>query len=336
MNGESSNRLIGLDLIKIIACFLVIGLHTCTPKNIQVCLSSIIYYTGVIAIPLFFITNGYLLFGKTKQNQWYSYKKIGRILLLTFILNGIICLYYAIIEHRFWNPIPEIVLNLFFQKGFFWHFWFFGSLILIYLVFPLLDSLYLHKQKYFIILSGFLIFTQCAIDVLNIYFLTKYNDVIYSHVPQAFWLESHFSYFLLGGILKLFKSRIMKYATIGNIVLLYGIAIVYQFFMIKNVYPELKCEFFHDNLIIICLSSLLFVYMSNIHQINIKSSRKIISTVASLIMVIYIIHPFVIMLYYQFIKIYINIVQLLTVFIISALLSWILLKIPYAKNIFRI
>jgi len=336
MNEESSKRLIGLDLVKIIACFLVIALHTCNTTNSQVSISSIIAYASVIAVPLFFMVNGYLLFGKTKQNKWYSYKKIVRILFLTFILNGIICLFYAISEHRFWNPIPEIVLNLFFQEGFFWHFWFFGALLLIYLVFPLLDNLYLHKQKYFIILSGFLIFTQCAIDALNIYFVIKYNDTIYSHIPQAFWIESHFSYFILGGVLKLIKPRITKSVALGSIFLLYGLTIAYQFFIEKNFYAGIKCEYFHDNLLIICLSTILFIYISNIQQIKIKNSGKMISTLASLVMVIYIIHPFVIMFYYQFIRIYINIIQLFMVFIISALLSWMLLKIPYAKNIFRI
>jgi len=336
MNEESSNRLVGLDLVKIIACFLVIALHTCNTKNFQISISSIIAYSSVIAVPLFFMVNGYLLFGKTKQNKWYSYKKIGRILLLTFILNGIICLFYAVTEHRFWNPIPEIVLNLFFQKGFFWHFWFFGALILIYLVFPLLDRLYLHKQKYFIILSGILILTQCATDALNIYHIIKYNDAIYRHIPQAFWLENHFSYFILGGLLKLIKPRITKSIAIGSIFLLYGIAIAYQLFIEKHFYPGIKCEFFHDNPIIICLSTILFIYISNIQQIKIKNSRKIISTLASSVMVIYIIHPFVIGFYYQFVRIYINIVQLFTVFIISALLSWILLKIPYVKTVFKI
>jgi len=337
---KASNRLVGIDLIKVIACFLVIVLHTCfTLNDSRVTISSIMYYTGVMAIPLFFMANGYLLFGKSRKDKWYSYKKIGRILLLAFIYCVIISIYNGVMYHQFLNPFSEMLSNLFFAEGYLWFFWFFGALILIYLIFPAIDYLYLHKLKYFFIFSGFLILAQCLVDFLNIYFSVEYNDLFQLHISQPFRLESHLSYFVLGGVIKLLKPRIQKYAKLRNVLLLYVLAIVYQFFMIKNFYPINYCEFFYDNIIIIGLCSLFFIYISNIQK---TKWDKEISLLASLVMVTYIFHHFVIIAYGRFAKIvgldflYIFIIKLIFVYIATSLLSWVLLKNPYLKEILKI
>jgi surface polysaccharide O-acyltransferase-like enzyme len=328
---ESAKRLIGIDLIKIIACFLVVVLHTC--RDSQINISSIMYYTGVVAIPLFFMTNGYLLFGKVNENQWYSYKKIGRILLLTVLLNCGISILYAVVKHSFRNPFPDVISNLFFQQGFFWHFWFFGALILIYVLFPVFNYLYQSKRKYFFILSASLICIQCLVDALNIYSTIKYHDLFQSHIPQTFRIESHFSYFILGGVLKLLRPKIAKYASLRNVLFLYGLAIIYQIFMTRKVYHTLYCEYFYDSLIVICLSVILFSYLCKIN--NVKWGG-VIYVMSSLVMLIYIFHPFVIRLYEAWIDINSHIIKLIIVFSVSALLSWIISKIPYAKVVFKI
>jgi len=338
VNEKVSNRLVGIDLVKVIACFLVIVSHT-SAIGFPVRFSSVMYYTGVMAIPLFFMTNGYLLLGKNGKDRWYSYKKIGRILLLTFIINVMLCILYVIIKHPFWNPISGVGINLFLQRGIFWHLWFLGALIIIYLFFPVLNFLYLHKQKYFFILSACLIFAQCFVDILNIYSSIKYNDIFQSHILQTYRLESHFSYFVLGGVIKLLKPKLIKYTKLRNVLLLYVLAIVYQFFIIKNVYHLSYFEFFYNNILIICLCVIFFLYISNIQS---TKWEKEISFLASLIMVIYIIHPLVMMAYSKFINIvaldYLNIdiIRIIAIYIASILLSWIVLKIPYAKEIFKI
>jgi surface polysaccharide O-acyltransferase-like enzyme len=57
---------------------------------------------------------------------------------------------------------------------------------------------------------------------------------------------------------------------------------------------------------------------------------------SNLIMLIYIVHPFVIMFYNKLVGIDLHIVKLIIVFGISTLLSWIISKAPYVKLIFKI
>lgn len=54
--------------------------------------------------------------------------------------NLLILIPVVVVRHKFVNPITLFLKSLF-QQGYLWHFWFFGSLILIYLVMPLLYRL---------------------------------------------------------------------------------------------------------------------------------------------------------------------------------------------------
>jgi surface polysaccharide O-acyltransferase-like enzyme len=114
-------RYAGLDVVKVFACFLVVTLHTCT-RNTDVTFSSILYYSSVVAIPLFFMVNGYLLFGRTQKDKWYSYKKIFRILFMVFILNIFVSLFYYLSGKYFSNPFFMMFQGLVFQNGLFGHF----------------------------------------------------------------------------------------------------------------------------------------------------------------------------------------------------------------------
>ena len=74
------NRDSSLDLIKIIAVFGVISLHTvdCTTGlgfSSSHIVPNIVYNIGVIAIPLFFMVNGYLLIGKTSKPNAYILRR---------------------------------------------------------------------------------------------------------------------------------------------------------------------------------------------------------------------------------------------------------------------
>ena len=77
-----------LDLIKVIACFLVVTLHTVRDgldegrNNIGL----ILFDLGVFAIPLFFMVNGYLQLRKEKVSYKYCFKKIIRIFIIVLIV----------------------------------------------------------------------------------------------------------------------------------------------------------------------------------------------------------------------------------------------------------
>ena len=76
-----TKREYNIDLLKILATYLVIILHSaCSGVGYKVFdISLFIYYIGGFAVPLFFMINGYLQL--QKQNDYkYVFHKIMRIL----------------------------------------------------------------------------------------------------------------------------------------------------------------------------------------------------------------------------------------------------------------
>lgn len=68
-------RLLSLDFIKLFAMFGVICLHT-EMNFYENPLAQFLYMTAVVSIPLFFMTSGYLLYGKQSVDYHYSAHKI--------------------------------------------------------------------------------------------------------------------------------------------------------------------------------------------------------------------------------------------------------------------
>jgi surface polysaccharide O-acyltransferase-like enzyme len=238
---------------------------------------------------------------------------------------------YFILKQKLSNPFSNTVNNLFFQSGRFGQFWFLGALIIIYISFPLLDRTFINGKKYFEITAIILIGLQIFVDGINIYYSINYNKVFQELIPQTFRIESHLSYFLIGGIVRKYNNKLRKYASLPLICIVYLISIYYQFYMIKTIYPNLHCEYFYNSIITIILSVSIFVYIINK---NIKSD--IIVKISKLTMLIYIIHPFIINLYNKYIEININMIKLLSVFLISTIISSVITKIPYTKRLYKI
>ena len=131
---------------------------TNTELKIFIPMTSSLNTSGEFAIPLFFMVSGYLLANK-KLNINYSKRKIGGILRFVIITTTI-----YVIGSFLYDLIVIGHLNLdcynkfgtytqwFIQKGGMWQYWYFASMIIIYLISPILDKL-IHSDKLLIFLS---------------------------------------------------------------------------------------------------------------------------------------------------------------------------------------
>jgi len=334
----SKERILGLDLIKATACVMVIVLHTCftwddTP---QLKVVSILYYASVIAVPLFFMVNGYLLFGRTAGDRWYSIRKIGRILLLTFLLTCVFDVCEMFYHHSFHipNPFVDTLRALFSHKQFMVHFWFFGALIVLYLAFPLLDFLFCKHKKIFTAIFFMLFLTQQCVDVSNIVSAIKNNGWMYQwNYMQIHKPEVYFSYFVLGGMMKLYAPIIRRFAVPKIILPLYAGVILYEFLLANFLYSTYYLEIYYNSLFVIALCSLVFVAIAE--KKNIPCQRPV-TLIAGLLMPIYIIHPYIA----DFLKITIHFYDFLIWFILtlglSVLIGWLLMKIAIVRKLIKI
>lgn len=332
-------RNIGLDLLKVLACFAIIVLHTTGPNNSFSL--NYVYYLGGFAVPIFFMVNGCLLLNKKNINYNYTIKKIINILIVVFSWNFLLTLAMLILKKNFLNPF-YLSFESMIQKGYFFQFWFFGTLIIIYLLLPLIFK-YFQNFKFASTITIFFILISLMVDISSLYRSHNGYSIIQVNVVQTFRLWTWFAYYLLGGLLgkKQVKEYIISHVNMFVnliIVILATIAsIIYQSTIISNMYKISSVEYFYDNIFIIIWSTSLFILFNRNYfsQIN----NKIINLMSSNIMGVYILHITVINFIKHFCKCtnpISNILLILITFISSLIVSYIMSKTPIIKRLIKL
>ena len=184
-----SNRNVNLDLVKVLASIGVVGLHAIGMVNYS------IYYFCDFAVPLFMMVNGYLMFNKSGITPAYAFTKILSLLKIVVCWNLLIILPVMVLRHKFVNPI-RLCVNCLFQKGYLWHFWYFGTLIIIYLALPLIHHLIKNRPLLHLILVVILVLISVTISIMSM--VRGYS--IQKYVPQTLRIWTWLMFFLFGGL----------------------------------------------------------------------------------------------------------------------------------------
>lgn len=331
-------RNLGLDLLKVLACFCVVSLHT-VGTDISI-INSIIYYISGCAVPIFFMVNGNLLLNKSNLNYKYVINKIKNILIIVFVWNIIISFVYFI-KGEYHNPFLDTIKSLL-QKGYFYQFWFFGALIIIYSVLPIIYYIFRNKRNAITITYVF-IGISIFIDLSSLISSYLGYPIIQSYFIQTFRIWTWFAYFLLGGLIGKEDIQTNIYEKISkknNIIILLCMTVVvvtYQYNISRKLYNILNAEYFYDNILtfIWVLSIFIYVDRSNITFKN----YKIFKIISLNIMGIYILHPSLISIinkFYGFNNSITNIILLLFIFAVCLFMSFIISKIPIINRLIKI
>ena len=130
----------------------VVLLHTM--HNNSYIISSVLYEVCGFAIPCFFMASGYVLLNREPATMSYCIKKICNILRVVLLWNLVICI-TKILYHVVRQDIEQICLascvveyiqnicKSLLQKGYLWHFWYLGALILLYLILPVTKHIHI-------------------------------------------------------------------------------------------------------------------------------------------------------------------------------------------------
>lgn len=324
-----TTRNTNLDLIKCIACFSVVGLHAIGMSDYT------IYYLCGCGVPLFFMVNGYLMFSKESIDYIYISKKIWQLLKIVFFWNLLITIPVLIFRHKFVNPIL-LSFNSLLQKGYMWHFWFFGAMLMLYLILPPLHT-FIKKGIRFHLLTVFILFILCVIDTqISIYLSYPIQKLL----PQSLRLWIWLFFLLVGGLIPSLMPQIRKIPLYMHIGLLVLSAIIDNYankHIGLYIYQNRLAEYFYDELTSIIFYIALFTLLLRI-TLNPKHG-KIISSCSELTIGIFIIHPILLAGVQNFFppfgkpEIYIFWILLTS---ISAFIVCIALKIPFIKELFRL
>lgn len=333
-----AKRNISLDVIKVVACCFVVASHTIRPGFGFA--NFVAFSLAIIAIPCFFMVNGYLMFQKQIVTYAYIWKKIIRILVVCFSWEALHAAVYWLYYHQFRNFLESFLLD-FLQKGLFFHFWFMGSLMILYLLLPILRWIY---EKNEAVYMWFLIGLGFICSAMNLIMIVTKNLYVVE-IPQSLRLWYWLFYYMLGGLLAKRKIKIqiitdrcsfaMRMTALITAIVL---AIGWQWLIGNVVLKKYKLEIFYGSFPIMATMVIVFVCI-----LNVKFHRgKTITYLANLSMGVYVIHPFVLAVFQKYVpafvsgKVTMNLLFWIATVIACGVIAAILNKIPMVKELTKL
>lgn len=330
------DRDFSIDLIKIVAMFGVISLH-CTHSFVSessMGIADVLYDSAVVSIPLFFMVSGFLLLGREYISWAYVLRKVMGIIRFVFIVVFLYWFVYSCYNDEFKiDSFVRYFAGAFMQRGPLWMFWYFGSMIMIYILLPALNSVYNGRSVVKLLPAA--VFLLLAMHVVFICNILSDDKPLESNVIQCFRMYSWLFYFLCGGLIKKAGKRISVSG--GVIVALFIFNILYERQLGYYMHSTF-CEYYYSSLVVIVLSICLFFYIQGKTYTPIHPYVKELS---KLFLPVYTLHIFVIKTYIHYVPIYIfGIISPLAAFalcsIATVIISWGIMKVPYVNKIFRI
>ncbi len=272
-----------LDLLKLLSCMAVVGLHVFTYSYENIWINYLHYMSGY-AVPVFFMVNGYLILNKKEVSYSYVFQKILHIMLIVTLWNLLIFLAYLILKRELLNPFLMILQSLI-QKGYMWQFWFLGAMILTYLAAPFLHKL-LHRLK-----NGFLTVSMVLYAICLGFWiigLVRGNNLTDNWI-QTFHIWKWLFYFVMGGYLKSLipwlNAHIPYLVHVTVFILLFIGFPLYQ----STIGRQINYGSYYTDPLALCSNLGIFTFVMRI-PCDKKASSAIVG-LSSLGMGCYIIHP---------------------------------------------
>ncbi len=284
-----------LDLNRILACLGVIGFHTLFSINR-------LYFACTACIPLFWMCSGYALTIRGNVDYPYVFRKISRILRVVVLWDLIayavvkggklLILHHADFPHGAVDPLFAIAGSLL-QKSYFWNFWYFGAMMLVYLLAPLL----LQKCSP----RGRLILWAALAVLCTAFQWTSYGleTSLQARLPQTLRLWTWLQYFLLGSVLadrlpgaKSCQKGQTLLSTFITLLLWLGsvLWIAHQIYVLHDEHAE----YYYDDPVILVFAAVLFAVLMKLRLP--EQLRRVVKAVVPLTMGVYMIQPLILKL----------------------------------------
>ena len=328
-------RIINVDLLRILSCLGVIGLH-CFQEHL-ISINLIVYRLCGFAVPMFFVLSGYFL--ATEENDVKSsLRRISKVLLVIILWNFLFWLIYLIkdilaAQSISFIELPKSILKGFVQQGRFWHFWYLAALILVYASLPLISSLLRKKQKQRIIVSWVVLLSiGVTLQIVSEFVL---HQSIQRLVIQSLRLWTWLQYFLLGGVLRVCYDK-WHGRKKESLLMAFVMMLVVQLWqsLMGNQIAVLYGEAFYDSIFTVLWVISIFIFVMNM-EID-KKLEQFVVIVAPCTMGIYIIHPLLIR-YLKRVLFPDSFIKSLLLFIVLTCISfgitYVLRKIPGLKKL---
>jgi surface polysaccharide O-acyltransferase-like enzyme len=335
---RTEQRNANLDLIRILACIAVVGLHT-LQKDLSV-FNSTLYYICGFAVPVFFMASGYILLNRGCISFRYSIRKCCSVLRVVVLWAAIVFMGSIFIDFMRGSldshivvPYVKLVVKSLLQKGILWQFWYFGALMIVYLCVPLLSKNAEILKWIWVTCLGI----GCLLQ-LSSYFI---GTPLQSYCIQTFRLWTWIQYFILGGLCGRVLRQPSRNITLRThmycLMAATAFVVIYQNIVGRFLLHNLYAEYFYDSIFTVLWVVILFKW---IMRLNLSAElSNVIKRLSPLTMGIYIIHPLVIRVAKHYIEIdspLLSLVYFVAVLLASGMLAGIVSRIPIANKLIKL
>lgn len=349
MSVHSGKHFVEIDYLRCFAILAVIAIHTAAaltrienPADFYVV--SLWQDIASFAVPLFICISGFVLYVSYLPNAKKKfYKKRFQRIIPPYLLFTVVYLIANIFKHYviygfYQIPSAEIIVNAFLFATSNEHMWFFLIIIELYLIYPIISTVYQKLLKYHIdwifLLLAFLV--QMVWNMMSGGLFVFVNDSSV-YLSNKVFLCMIF-YFILGMYLSEHYSVVCRVLHhVKSVILLGSISIVtaISVFMLPQVLPS------GFSVLVYCVSAILFLFSVSQHLVQ-KSNKNIFVTVGLYSFGIYLIHPLIQGLFGYVIYPLVTLTPetwvyyplvFLTTTVLSVLGVYLIKKLPYNKYI---
>lgn len=356
---EKKQRVIYLDIIRIVACFLVVLVHV-TAQHISEFETnssefvihgsfSCIAYAGVA---LYIMISGALMLSAKKEITVKSIlKRVVHFYFLYFFWKWIYCFFDAYdkgirIDKSF---IRDAAIETLSGRGYY-HLWFLPTIALIYLFIPLIKGSLADKNSKnicILYLSVFFFINILLETAFNFDFKFKYMIIDFLHYNDFYLFTGYLGYFVLGHFINQYGNEIKK----GIRIVIYIAAVIAavlpgfvdSYISIrdgKTVYP-LSTPF---SLFTFIITFAIFLFIKSVNE-NKNVNEKlavVISKVSLLTLGVYLIHPIILWEFEKigisgimFMPLFAIIIVTILVTLVTALPVALIMYIPFVNKIIK-
>lgn len=340
-----------IDLLKCIAIFMTVSLHTGLwhTNFINNGISSFIEYCIRVVfegVPIFILINGFLIMHKQIDIKKH-FKKIIRILFILLfwsLVSVLIILLFNKTENISLNLIVNEVLNTNIANYYNGHLWFLQSLLVLYIVYPVIKVVYDKDRRIYNILFVLVIFFTflpnlliTLKDLTNFNILSEINNFIVRLNP--FRENIFLFYFMFGNYLYEKNDKISKNSKkiIIISIIIYVFIILLSLFIFKHNSIKFKDNYFYGSIFLTIIILGLFTISKFYKPKRVNLITKVINSLGKNTLGIYLIHFMITKIFNNYFAIssYNFLTRLsYTIFVItiSYILTIIIKKIPLLKK----
>lgn len=358
VNKQVTNRKVGYDILRIIACFLVISNHTIGVYDqwgyittFKWIVADIMFCLSKTAVPIFLLLSGALLLNKKEAHKDWIKRILHIIVLIACwaIIYKCESLINAPNKFSFLEAckilLQSVVDSIAILPS--WHMWYLYVLLGIYLMLPFLRKMSqnMDKKDCIVFVVIWLIFSG---------FIPYYNSIFTGKeivLNNNIWLGifgSYITLYVMGYIItRITVSK--KNVIIATIILIFSLMINVIVTYIKSQEAQMAVRIFDSALVMpvmITACSMLYIARALDNYIKFESGRisNILAEIGKCTLGVYLVHPIILRTMYAnklFMKYFGNysmslhqtiIVQLIT-FVISTIIVYIVRKIPIVKKL---